>query len=429
MASYSVALISLVVFLANPKWIAWCLMAYVTLEVGLHWGIAALRRRFQWLITAADQLPKFPDALLTKFLADGFDPELGWSRKPNTTKQEIGKYGPTRYHINEHGQRMNPGHEDLPIQISTYGDSFTFCRQVNDHEAFQWHLSQLTQTNVLNYGVGNYGLDQAFLRMQREFPKQRSQIVILGVVPSTVVRIESVWKHYNEFGNTLAFKPRFIMQGETLKLIPNFINTAEKLKNYRPYLKEINQYDSFYESKFLAEMLAFPYCYSLLKAPKRHLSLLYKVLFGQQQQALDAIMASNLSLRQRLFKEADSLQLLNSLLDSFISYAKQQEFTPILMWMPQKDDILCIRSQGPYYQDFIQAAKQRMNVIDLTESLLKVDNIEDLYSDDSHYGGHLSKEGNKRIAHEIYQYLLSVNLLAPKDRHCVNVTEKDAQTI
>lgn len=427
---YSLFLMTSVVLLADIKWIAIFLLVYFSLEMGLHFYIHALRKRFQWLITAQDKYPLFSEELITKFVSDGFDPELGWSRKPNTSKQESGKYGPTHYHMNAHGQRANPGHEHLPKLISTYGDSFTFCRQVNDNETFQHHLSTLTQTNVLNYGVGNYGLDQAYLRMQREYPHHKTPIVIIGVVPSTIVRIQSVWKHYNEFGNTLAFKPRYILQDKALTLIPNAINSIEKFQNYRPYLPVINQHDRFYESKFLADMLSFPYCHALLKAPKRHLSLMTHVTCGRNLRALDSIMATNLSLRQGLFADADSIALLLAMLESFINYGAKQQFIPILMWMPQKDDILSIRSQGPFYDTFIQAAKQRMNVIDLTEILLPVDNIEALYSDDSHYGGHLSREGNKIVAQVVYRTLQRLDLLTPKtDLHQKILAENNAQSI
>lgn len=434
---YCIMLICIFALLPDIKSRAFFLLSYAAFEVGLHFYISKLRYHFQWLITNKDKRPTFSAELLSKFFADGFDPELGWSRKPNTSKQEMGKHGPTLYHINAKGQRANPGHEHLPVEISTYGDSFTFCRQVNDDETFQFHLSNLTNTNVLNYGVGNYGLDQAFLRMQREFPSNRSRIVILGIVPSTIVRIASVWKHYNEFGNTLAFKPRFILENKQLRLIPNFIDTQEKFKNYHTYLPELNTYDSFYQSKFLAEMLTFPYCHSLLKAPIRHFSLAWhvtkSVLFPSSkghQRALDTIMQTNLTLRKQLFNEPNSIELLHSMLEAFISYAKQQEFTPILMWMPQKDDILSIRSLGNYYQDFMGKAKQHMNVIDLTDLLLKANNIDHLYSDDSHYGGHLSKEGNKLIANEIYQRIKNLMSVCKTPQMNINeMAENDAQTI
>ena len=37
--------------------------------------------------------------------------------------------------------------------ISCYGDSFTFCRQVNDDETWEHYLSKKLKTNVKNFAV------------------------------------------------------------------------------------------------------------------------------------------------------------------------------------------------------------------------------------------------------------------------------------
>lgn len=39
-----------------------------------------------------------------------------------------------------------------------------------------------------------------------------SKIIIFNVVPETIARINSYWKHYREFGNTLGFKPLYIIK-------------------------------------------------------------------------------------------------------------------------------------------------------------------------------------------------------------------------
>ena len=138
----------------------------------------------------------------------------------------------SRWTINEFGARTNPGFDFKISTISCYGDSFTFCRQVNDDETWEYHLSKLQNTNVKNFGVGNYGLDQTILRLKREYPKNKTKIVIVGVVPDTISRILSSWKHYYEYGNTFAFKPRFILKNNILQVIKNPIDDETKFKKY-----------------------------------------------------------------------------------------------------------------------------------------------------------------------------------------------------
>jgi uncharacterized protein YutD len=399
----------------------WVLGGYLAIELLMHVFYSCLRSRFQWLITGKDKFPEISEDLLDKFFQDGFDSELGWSRKPNTSKYEKGKYGVTQYSINQYGQRANPHHEHLQVNIATFGDSFTFGRQVNDNETFQWHLSEKLQSNVLNYGVGNYGLDQALLRAKREVPTQPCQIVILGAVPSTIVRILSVWKHYNEYGNTLAFKPRFIVEDRKLRLIPNLINSREKFTFYRSYLHVINKFDYFYQTKFLKEILQFPYLYSFFTNFKRHISLLNLIIREWKTsksenpfpRSLAKIMEINLTLRKRLFQDKSVIELMDYLLDDFISYAKQHNFTPILLWMPQKDDILAVHAGEYFYENLIGQLAKKCHVIDLTAVLLNCtenNTLDTFYSDDSVYGGHLSKEGNALIAKVIYDYMQEHNL-------------------
>ena len=102
----------------------------------------------------------------------------------------------------------------------------------------------------MNFGVGNYGVDQAIIRLKREFPKNKTKVVILTVVPETISRILSVWKHYYEYGNTFAFKPRFIIKNGDLELIKNIVDTKEKFSKYYEFIDEIKKYDYFYKRKF-----------------------------------------------------------------------------------------------------------------------------------------------------------------------------------
>ena len=50
-----------------------------------------------------------------------------------------------------------------------FGDSFAFCRYVNDNETWEYFLENLIQMNVRNYGVGNFGVDQAILKYFLEY--------------------------------------------------------------------------------------------------------------------------------------------------------------------------------------------------------------------------------------------------------------------
>ena len=128
--------------------------------------------------------------------------------------------GTVAFHIDQTGARRNPNFEDMPAEAAAFGDSFTFCRLVEDSKTWPHYLSESLVANVLNFGVGNYGLDQAILRLERELPGLDSQIIIMGIVPETMARVQSYWKHFFEYGNILAFKPMFKLEDNELKLYP-----------------------------------------------------------------------------------------------------------------------------------------------------------------------------------------------------------------
>ncbi len=392
----------------------------LVLEFLLERLVNRLRDDFQWLIThKKDFIPELDPKGLDKFMVDGFDAELGWVRKANTKHTELGRFGNTEWHTNAIGARLNPGHEELPTCISCFGDSFTFCRQVNDDETWEYYLSELTKTNVINWGVGNHGIDQSLLRLKREHQKYPTKTILVGVVPDTISRILSVWKHFYEYGNTFGFKPRFFLNENRLVLINNPIDEKQKFFQLETYLEELRKNDYFYEHKFLNEIISFPYLYSVLKNPRRNLPLLYwnsmamicdnpghYYSLGKQK-----IMDINLEWRLKLYKQPDVVELLNRIILGIADYAHDNGCNVLVALLPQKDDIIQIKKTGHFYQPMLDQLKDRVLTVDLAPELLEAESLDEFYSDDSIYGGHFSRFGNELVARKLLNVL--------KDRHFI----------
>jgi hypothetical protein len=66
------------------------------------------------------------------------------------------------------GARTMFMYKDKRCRINTYGNSFTQCQQVSDGETWQEYLAAHLGEPVRNYGVGGYGVYQAYLRLLRE---------------------------------------------------------------------------------------------------------------------------------------------------------------------------------------------------------------------------------------------------------------------
>jgi hypothetical protein len=400
----------------------WVLSIICLIEILAYVSVSYTNKKFQWLIMQKDENPKLSNEVLQKFFKHGYDSELGWIRKPNTTHEEKGKEGITKWTINDYGGRNNLEFEKINSKISTYGDSFTFCRQVDDDGTWQHWISKLQNTNVKNFGVGNYGLDQTLLRLKREFPNNKTETVIIGVVPDTISRIVSIWKHYYEYGNTFGFKPRFILKNEILELLKNPIDDETKFLDYRNYINKIKKNDFFYKKKFLKEKLYFPYSLLLFKNMKRNFSLIFWIFLTQiykkigkdtteiKWKPMRIIMQINLRWRIKLYKNKKTVDLFRKIIEEFVSYSKRNNFKPMFVFLPQKDDILFIKKHRHFYEEFVNDISKIENlvVVDIAKNLIPEDNLDELYSDQNDYGGHYSELGNKKIANLLDQELRNI---------------------
>lgn len=113
-----------------------------------------------------------PKGVIDTFLDDNqaswaqFDPELGYILGNALTPDGMdGSLAITTSQPN--GARTAMIYHDRPCRINTYGDSFTQCSQVSDGETWQEYLAAHLGEPVRNYGVGGYGVYQAYRRMLR----------------------------------------------------------------------------------------------------------------------------------------------------------------------------------------------------------------------------------------------------------------------
>jgi hypothetical protein len=285
---------------------------------------------------------------------------------------------------------------------------------VEDNETWEAQLSQQEGFGVLNFGVGNYGIDQAVLRYECMTLPDTVRVVVMGFVPETICRIQSYWKHYLEFGNTFAFKPRFILDPEgRLTLLENLVRGAEDFAGFEKKLPEIREADGFYEKKFRSRQFRFPYTFSLMRNPLNQSRLISAVAVRGVLRALGIsshrlenlpftlVMKNNLHDAYQLYNDIKSTKLLSAILLRFREEAQRRGHIPLVVVMPQLLD-LKLNETAPYHGYFMELARQ-LPVLDLTEKFINA-GFEKLYINDQ-YGGHLSVDGNRLVAEEISTWL------------------------
>jgi hypothetical protein len=380
-----------------------------------------LRKDCPWLITSKDHVPDIDQDDLNRFVKHGWDSELGWNRKPLTERDEYSSTGnKTTFHIDQLGARKNPGFENQAPEILACGDSYTFARFVNDDETWPNQLSHNLKTNVANFGVGNYGLDQATLRLEREIKQHPTSIVLMGVVPETISRVHSYWKHYSEYGNILAFKPRFILKNEDLELLENPISTVDMFNQLELILPAVQNNDYFYETKFLKDVIKFPYSLNILKNSSRHVPLILAALKDrfkgntQSSYAFEKVIDRNIDIAATLYKNEECLDLLSLVCKRFKSTVEQFNATPIFIMLPQIQDINRISSGDHYYLPLINKLETaNLLTIDFGPLLSAVKDPSKLFVEDK-YGGHYSVEGNQIVADHISKELSDLQTFADK---------------
>jgi hypothetical protein len=125
-----------------------------------------------------------------------FDAELGYV--PSDSIQRDGIDGSqTVYRYGPAGERRLINYADRPCRLNTYGNSFTQCHQVSDGETWQEALAAHFAEPIRNFGVGGYGVFQAFARLRRmEKTAVKAPFVIFNLYDNDHERTIMPWRGF-----------------------------------------------------------------------------------------------------------------------------------------------------------------------------------------------------------------------------------------
>lgn len=151
------------------------------------------------------------------------DPVLGWVPRPGHQGVDGKLYDP-------HGIRTDGGaYDTVPadgvFRIVLVGDSYTEGAEVEFRETWGFYLEEKLRqagvdAEVLNLGVGGYGIDQAYLRWRETGRAFQPDLVILGLQPENALRNVNVFRPFYTGSTTglLLSKPRFVLVEDSLVL-------------------------------------------------------------------------------------------------------------------------------------------------------------------------------------------------------------------
>jgi hypothetical protein len=115
-------------------------------------------------------------------------------------------------------------------RVAIVGDSFTFGLEVRYEDTWGHHLERMLgpEYQILNFGVDGYGVDQAYLRFQRDILSWHPEIVVLGVINDDFYRTMGVYGFLKFIDSEMPFpKPRFVVRENRLLLLNTPLPTPE----------------------------------------------------------------------------------------------------------------------------------------------------------------------------------------------------------
>lgn len=372
---------------------------------------------------ATQEFPSVSAALVKKFAS--FDSELGHLPIPNsvTFDQDItGKAYAVKCNYNSDGARSSLYAPDLPAILSSFGDSFCQCRGVEDEFTWQRGLEKKLRRPVRNYGVGGYGLDQAYLRYLRLRTMPLGKLILFAVSPCTIERMVGIYKHYIEFGNVLGLKPRYRLKNDgNLDLLKLPIKNAIEIQNLSRYRAYLREGDENYKGYFTKHSARFPFSLFFLNHRIDFLHALTKVLVAclKRSQSMKA-WAENLQTtyaeisRQASYERKNSYfeQLYREHQNLFVEVVRQivndcnnDGRKVALLFLPDFTNVCFMRSNGIYYRPVLDRIGEELQVTVIdTYNAFNNSDPKLMYLKDN-FSGHHTALGNSIVSDIVYAAL------------------------
>jgi hypothetical protein len=277
-------------------------------------------------------------------------------------------------------------------RIAIVGDSFTFGAEVSYEYTWGHFLEKVLGSNfqVLNFGVNGYGVDQMYLRYEKDVRSWKPNIVILGFIADDLGRTMNVYPFLSAptWGNPFS-KPRFILRDGNLvrvnvpPLTPEAIFSRASISEL-PFLElDIGYKQSHWEKRWY------------------HLSYLIRLFITWfhpwSKTVHDAYDTYN-----------EALVSVNaSILKAFVRSTAQTGAIPMVVYFPRQEArVGGSGSMSPIARRVLQEAD--IAYIDLTPCLLKLDPA-DRFKPLLHY----TPQGNAAIANCLKNVVEGVMSSAP----------------
>ncbi len=329
-----------------------------------------------------------------KYVANAHDQLLGWDSHPETEYEKKNLIDETYVvSFGVDGSRV----DDLPekkLLINTYGDSFTLCEEVGDHQTWQYFLETQLGYEVKNFGVSGYGTHQAVLKLARHLEQGNvAPISILGIMEENLNRVVNSFRpfYYRKTGVKLGFKPylRLSAAGQVEGILNPYQQTDLSLDELRTLAHELSGTEYWNAHAGNLE-IKYSFVLRLTKAVSFFVARKIRHWSGEAAYGRSGT---------NLWETEEGNTVINFLVDRFVELTTGAGSIPVLLLIPI--DSSFEHTEPPGYSRFKDQVRERhpiIVVIDLADNEFDRKRFHV-----SPYRGHASEYGNRVIASIIAQ--------------------------
>ncbi len=323
-------------------------------------------------------------ALIDEYLHDptgymAYDATLGWTDRPGSCTRD------RKYCANSAGLRSDHEYtKEIPagvLRVSLFGDSFIHGHDVDLAGSLAPQLeTALRQRGVpaqaLNFGVGGFGIDQAYLRYSRQGSRFDTDVIVEGLQFENVARHLMVFRLIAYPQSKIPFsKPRFHFEGPSLLIANEPTIPPEKVPDALAHFDSspLRKLDHFYTDRYERYWW-------------RRSRLLAVLADAQHKDESTDIMRPG----------GEGMQLTQAILDRFRNDVNVTGKPFLLVYLPLKDNLAAALHGGKDpWEVYVDLFRKDFTVVDPSPRLLDLARSKGV---EAVAPGHYSAEGNRAVA-------------------------------
>ncbi len=387
-------------------WIILLILLYGGTELLSSGGLFYLRNVRNVCYTPVDVLSGKQKNIIEQFIKKefhylAFHRVLGWTIKENGAYQDLYRANADGIRADREYSRKVPA--DM-IRITAFGDSFTHCDDVPNDGTWQVFMEKNDPSlEVINFGVGGYALDQAYLRYKEHGSRYTADVVFIGFMSENIFRMVNTFRPFYIEDSALPLaKPRFTLNS-SLKMLPTPLKTLDDyrmlLKSPDTMLPRIGSHDYFYHRKYKSGIFDWSPTVRMMKISMEKIQNTYST---------DSIFCDGV-----YNKSSEAFAVTAHVFDAFYESVLQNNAEPVIVVFPHKYNIKSYKKKGikEYAALLAHFDTQGYAYVDLMDAFGHCDDTHALA--DLFVGHHYSVKANRMVAKHILEYMKR-NYFKPK---------------